>query len=787
MKKKTIIGFLIYLLLLVSTSLIAQNKFTVSGTIHDAKTGEALIGATVYIKELQNTGTYSNAYGFYSLTLAEGKYTVNTQFIGYNKIDTVISLHQNIKMNFDIKETSTTLKELEIKSDKVNKNVTSTEMSTQKLEVKEINSIPVFLGEKDILKTIQLLPGIKSTSEGNTGFYVRGGGSDQNLILLDEANVYSPSHLLGFFSVFNSDAIKDVTVFKGGIPAEYGGRISSVLDVKMNDGNSKKYKVTGGIGLIASRLTIEGPIKKDKGSFIVSARRTYADLFLPLLNMESLKNTSVYFYDINMKANYQITEKDRIFLSGYFGRDVLDRTTAQNSAMGISWGNTTGTLRWNHLFNSKVFLNSSVIYSNYNNLITLGAGDAQYQVKSTIQDFAIKENLSSYISSKNTFKLGLEFTDHTFLPGEVTLGSSSVVTSNRIQLSKTIEAKHAVEGAAYVSDETTLGARWKLNYGLRYSMFAAIGPGTVYSYSDAGLVSDSNSYNTNEAIKTYGGLEPRISLVFIINETSSIKTSFNRLYQYLHLLSNTTSSTPVDLWVPSSAIIKPQIGDQIDLGYFKNFGNNMFETSVEVYYKTMQNQIEYKPGADLRFNKTVESQLLFGNGWAYGVELFLKKKSGRFNGWIGYTLSRSMRKFDGIDNGTTFPAKQDIIHDISIVGIYQLSKKLTFSATWVYWTGSAVTFPSGKYTIDGQVANLYTSRNGYRMPAYHRLDVGLTWQRKKTEKWESSWNFSVYNVYGRENAYSINFQPDPNDASKTQAVQLSLFRWVPAITYNFKF
>ena len=778
---------LVGILFIFNASLIAQNKFTISGTVHDAKTGEALIGATVFVKELQNTGTYTNGYGVFSLTLPEGRYTVNTQFIGYNKIDTVIVLHQNLKLNFEIKETSTTLKELEIRSEKVNKNVISTEMSTQKLEVKEINSIPVFLGEKDILKTIQLLPGIKSTSEGNTGFYVRGGGSDQNLILLDEANVYSPSHLLGFFSVFNSDAIKDVTVYKGGIPAEYGGRISSVLDVKMNDGNSKKYRVTGGIGLISSRLTFEGPIKKDKGSFIISARRTYADLFFPLINMQGLKNTSIYFYDINAKANYQITEKDKIFLSGYFGRDVLDRTSATNSAMGISWGNSTGTLRWNHLFNNKIFLNSSVIYSNYSNLITLGSVDAQFQVKSTIQDFALKENFTNYISSKNTLKFGLEITDHTFLPGEVTLGTSSVVATNRIHLSNTINPKHALEGALYIADEAAIGARWKVNYGLRYSEFAAIGPGIVYSYNDAGLVSDSVNYKTNQIIKTYGGLEPRISITYILNEASSIKTSYNRLYQYLHLLSNTTSSTPVDLWVPSSSIIKPQIGDQIDLGYFRNFNKNNYEASVEVYYKNMQNQIEYKPGADLRFNKTVESQLLFGTGWAYGLELFLKKKTGRLNGWIGYTLSRSMRKFDGIDNGSNFPAKQDIIHDISIVGIYELNKKLTFSASWVYWTGSAVTFPSGKYEMDGQVANLYTSRNGYRMPAYHRLDVGLTWQRKKTEKWESSWNFSIYNVYGRENAYSITFQPDPNDASKTQAVQLSLFRWVPAITYNFKF
>ena len=779
--------FLILILPAIIAPAFAQNKFTISGTVHDAKTGEALIGSTVFVKELSNTGTSTNGYGFYSLTLPEGKYNVSTQFLGYEKKDTVIELHQNVKLNFEIKEVFIGLKQVNIISERENKNVVSTEMSTQKIKIKEINSIPVLFGEKDILKTIQLLPGIKSVSEGNTGFYVRGGSADQNLILLDEANVYSPSHLLGFFSVFNSDAIKDITVYKGGIPAEYGGRISSVLDVKMNDGNSKNYGITGGIGLISSRLTVEGPIKKDKGSFMVSGRRTYADLFLKLSNNTDIKNTALYFYDLNLKANYQISEKDKIFLSGYFGRDVLNRTAAQNAAMGISWGNGTGTLRWNHLFNEKLFLNSSFIYSNFDNTITLGAGDAQFQIKSTIQDYALKENFAYFINANNTLKFGFEATNHTFVPGEVTLDTATTALTGRIPLGRTIEPKHALEGGIYISDEIALGALWKINYGLRYSQFAAIGPGTVYSYDDAALITDSTIYKSNDIIKTYGGLEPRISATFLINENSSLKTSYNRINQYLHLLSNTTSETPVDLWVPSSTIIKPQIGDQVDLGYFRNFDDNKFETSVEVYYKDMKNQIEYKPGADLRFNTTVESQLLFGKGTAFGIELFVKKKYGKLNGWIGYTLSRSLKKFDGIDNGTTFPAKQDIIHDISVVGIYELNSKWTVSATWVYWTGNAVTFPSGKYEINGQVISLYSERNGYRMPAYHRLDIGATWQQKKTEKFESSWNFSIYNAYGRQNAYSISFQPDPNDASKMQAVQLSIFRWIPSVTYNFKF
>ena len=775
---------LFYCILLPS---FAQNRYTISGTVHDAKTGEALIGPAIFVREHISSATSANSYGFYSLTLPEGKYTIRTQFIGYESRDTLIDLNHNIKLNIEIKEARIELNEVEVTSENANKNVTSTEMSTQKIEIKEINNIPVLFGEKDILKTIQLLPGVKSVSEGNTGFYVRGGGADQNLILLDEANVYSPSHLLGFFSVFNSDAIKDITIYKGGIPAEYGGRISSVLDIKMNDGNSKKFGVAGGIGLISSRLAIEGPIKKNKGSFMIAGRRSYADLFLKLSSNKDIKNTSIYFYDINLKANYQITEKDKVLLAGYFGRDVLDRSAAQNAAMGISWGNGTGSLRWNHVFNDRIFFNSSFIYSNYNNVITLGAGDAQFKVKSTIQDFVMKENFSYFISTRNTFKFGIEGTYHTFVPGEVTLGTASNIPSNRFRLGKTIDPKYALEGGLYVSDEFELGKRWKFNVGLRYSQFAAIGPGTIFSYDESGLVADSTIYGKGKIIKTYGGIEPRISVVFMLNESSSIKTSYNRVYQYLHLLSNSTSETPVDLWVPCSPIIHPQIGDQVDLGYYKNFRKNMFETSVEVYYKNMQNQIEYKPGADLRFNKTIESQLLFGKGWAYGVELFIKKKYGKLNGWVGYTYSRSLKKFDGIDNGNTFPAKQDIIHDVSVVLIYQLTPRWSLSASWVFWTGNAVTFPSGKYEVDGHVVNFYTERDGYRMPAYHRLDIGATWEQKKKKRFNSSVNISLYNAYGRQNAYAISFQPDPNDPNKTQAVQISLFRWVPSITYNFKF
>ncbi len=763
----------------------AQHKYTISGSVRDAKTGESMIGVMVSVKELPQIGVTTNSYGFYSLSLKEGQYTFRYRFTGNNEKDTTIQLQKNITLNIELEEKVQQLDEVVVAAEAADKNVTSSQMSVEKINMKEIASIPVFLGEKDIFKTIQLLPGIKGVSEANTSFYVRGGGADQNLILLDEATVYNPAHLLGFFSIFNSDAIKDVTIYKGGIPAEYGGRISSAIDVKMNDGNNKKFTATGGVGLIASRLTLEGPIVKNKGSFIISGRRTYADLFLKLFGPANLKNTSLYFYDLNIKANYQLGKRDRIYLSGYFGRDVLGLNNNSNRSTSTNWGNTTGTFRWNHLFSDKLFLNSSFIFSDYAYNIALGSGDAQFTITSGIRDFSIKEDFQYYINQKHTVKFGVSSIYHTFIPGEVTTGTAS--STGRTPLNRTIERKHTLESGIYISDNYTLTKRLTINYGIRYSLFNALGPGTVYSYDAGGNIIDSSIYSNNQNIKTYMGFEPRLSFVFILNSSSSIKGSYNRIYQYMHLLSNTTSSTPVDLWIPCSQIVKPQIGDQVALGYFKNLHNNMFETSVEVYYKYMQNQIDYKDGADLRFNTTVESQLYFGQGWAYGAEFLVRKKYGKLTGWVGYTLSRTLRQFDSINHGNMYPAKQDIINSISVVGIYQLSKKITLSATWVYNTGFAVTFPSGKYTINGQVYNLYTERNGYRMPAYHRMDVGLTWQRKKTEKFESSWNFSIYNVYARENAYSITFQQDPNDPTKSQAVQLSLFRFVPAITYNFKF
>jgi len=495
----------------------------------------------------------------------------------------------------------------------------------------------------------------------------------------------------------------------------------------------------------------------------------------------------LYFYDLNLKANYQLGAKDRVFLSGYFGKDnfTFSNSSASNRSFGINWGNATGTLRWNHLFNGKLFLNSSLIFTDYSSNIILGAGDAQFKVTTGIRDFSLKEDFNYFINTKHKIKFGFQSMYHIFIPGEVTVNTASA--SGPARLGRTIERKHALENAVYVSDEYS-AAKWlQIAYGFRYSLFTQVGPGTIYSYDANGNIADSNVYKNNQPVKTYMGFEPRISASFIITEKSSIKASYNHINQYLHLLSNSTTSTPVDIWVPCSQIVKPQIGDQVALGYFRNFKNNSIETSIEGFYKNMANQIDYVNGADLRFNKTVESQLVFGRGWSYGVELFIKKKYGRFTGWISYTLSRTWRQFDSLNYGKAFPAKQDIINNLSVVAMFKLNEKISLSSNFVYHTGFAATFPNGKYQIGNQIVNLYTDRNSYRMPAYHRLDIGVTVQGKKRKRLESDWNFSVYNAYGRQNPYSITFQQDPNDPTKTQAVQLSLFRWVPSITYNFKF
>lgn len=756
---------------------VKQNRYTISGYVKDKKTGEELIAAAVVIKELPGTGSSTNAYGFYSITIPEGEYTAVVQYIGYKPQSVKVSLKQNIKMDFVIEENASELGEVVISGKRQDENVTNTKMGVEKIDMKEIENIPVIMGEKDVLKTIQLRPGVKSAGEGSSGFYVRGGGADQNLILLDEATVYNASHLLGFFSVFNSDALKDVTLYKGSQPAEFGGRLSSVLDIRMQDGNDKKFGAEGGIGMISSRLKVDGPIVKEKGSFSISGRRTYADLFLKLSTDANINRAKLYFYDLNAKGNYRINDNNRIFLSGYFGKDVL----GLGDLFGFDWGNGTGTVRWNHLYNEKLFSNTSLIFSNYNYNIHFDFGSIKAELISRIQDYNIKQDFQYFANTKNKIKYGFNSIYHKIVPGIFTIEEDGA--TDRQNLPNT----QGWENAGYFSHEWKPDTVLSFEYGIRLSSYSALGPGDFYSYDVNGNTIDTTTYSSGKFVKTYLNPEPRIATNYILNQKSSVKASYGRNTQNLHLLSNSTTGNPTDLWIPNSKNVKPEIADQLSLGYFRNFKNDTFEFSTEVYYKNMQNQIDYRDGAQLQFNQNVEAQLLYGTGRAYGIEFFLKKKIGKLTGWIGYTLSRTEKKIEGINKGDWYAAKQDRTHDVSVVGIYEISKKWTLSANWVYYTGNAVTFPSGKYEIAGQVVNYYTERNGYRMPAYHRLDVGATWIRKKTAKFESSWNFSCYNAYGRENTYSITFQQDPNDPSKTQAVQTTLFRWVPAVTYNFKF
>jgi TonB dependent receptor/CarboxypepD_reg-like domain/TonB-dependent Receptor Plug Domain len=763
--------------LLCPMLLTAQARHTVSGTIRDQKSGETLIGASVVLLGGAHSAALSNAYGFYSLSATPGKYSMVVSFTGYQNDTVALTLHRDTLIQVNLGDEGLQMQAVVVTAGRNDNNVSKPQMGVQKLSISEIQDLPVLFGEKDILKTIQLLPGVQSGGDGSTGFYVRGGSIDQNLILLDEATVYNPSHLLGFFSTFNSDALKDVTLYKGSIPAEYGGRLSSVLDVKMNDGNSKEFQASGGIGLISSRLNVEGPIEKDNGSFIVSARRTYADLFLKLSKDTNTNRSSLYFYDINAKANYKLGDKDHLYLSGYFGKDNL----GLGNTFGIDYGNTTATLRWNHIFNSRLFSNTSLIYSKYDYNITINSGNNDIGIASFIKDYHFKEDMQYYVNANSKINFGIDVIDHATSPGVISATQSS--SFNPI----TIQNKHAIESAAYFSHDLTLSDKLGVNYGLRASLFTVLGPGSFYSYDSSGNAIDTATYGSGKVVINYFNLEPRASLSYKLTDASSLKLSYARTTQNLHLLSNSTSANPTDVWIPSSNNVKPEIGDQVSTGYYRNLKNNQYEFSSEIYYRILQNQIDYKNGAQLIANETVESQLIFGKGRAYGLELFFKKKYGRFTGWVSYTLSRTERQFTSVNNDSWFPATQDRTHDISLVGTYKINKKWTLSADFVYYTGNAITWPSGKYEVNGQVAFLYTQRNAYRMPPYNRLDVSATLQGKKGKKFDSNWNFSIYNLYGRENPYSITFEQDPSDPSKTQAVQYALFRFVPSVTYNFKF
>ncbi len=763
---------------LLSQGAFAQ-QFTVSGNIRDAETGEDLIGATVSVKELPGTGTSANAYGFYSLTLEAGNYTLIYQYIGLEEIEKQIVLDKAQTVDIELGQSSIQMEEVVIKGERDDANVTETKMSVTKIDPKDIATVPVIFGERDIIKTLQLTPGVKTAGEGNSGFYVRGGGIDQNLILLDEAPVYNASHLLGFFSVFNSDAIKDVTLYKGGIPAEYGGRASSVMDIKMKDGNSKRLGVSGGVGLISSRLTVEAPIVKDKGSIMVSGRRTYADIFLGFSPNEALQNSTLYFYDLNAKANYRITKKDRVYLSGYFGRDIFG---FNNNQFGFNWGNATGTFRWNHLFSDKFFSNTSVIFSDYDYKFNVTfAENAAFSVSSGIKDWNVKQDFSWFPNPNNTVKFGFNAIHHTFLPGSIETEEGSIFNSQEIP------ENFALEGAAYIQNDQKINSWLSINYGLRYAMFNQIGPGTVKTYDTEGEVTSEQTFGEWKSIKYYGGIEPRLAIKMGLDPKSSLKLSFTRNYQFLHLLSNSTTTTPTDVWVPSSANVKPQIGDQVAFGYFRNLFNNQFELSVEGYYKLLQNQIDYKNGADLVLNENVESELVFGDGYAFGAEFYLRKRKGDFTGWVSYSIGRTFRRFAEINDGEYFPARQDRIHDLAVVGIYNITPRWNVSGTFVFYTGDAATFPSGRYELEGISVPYFTERNGYRFPSYNRMDLGVTYISSKSDRFESSWNLSVYNVYGRQNPFTIDFRESADNPGENEAFQIALFRWIPSLSYNFKF
>ncbi|MBW6460347.1 MAG: TonB-dependent receptor [Bacteroidales bacterium] len=759
----------------------ALRRFTISGYIKDATTGENLFGASIYITEL-NSGSVSNEYGFYSISLNEGKYFLRFTYLGYEAQVHQVTLNKDISLNIRLNPVSTILREVEITTERTDENVRAPEMSVVKMDVKAINRIPALMGEVDIIKAIQLLPGVQMVSEGSSGFSVRGGSPDQNLVLLDEATVYNASHFLGFFSVFNNDAIKDVKLYKGDLPAQYGGRLASVLDVRMREGNQKRFAATGGIGLISSRLTLEGPIIKDQTAFIVSGRRTYADLFLPLSKDENVQESKLYFYDFNAKVNHTFNDRNRIYLSGYFGRDIF-----KNPFAYMKLGNSTGTARWNHLFSQRLFSNFTFVYSKYDyNLGTANENDpSSFLWTSALQDYQLKGEFTWYINPDNTLRFGLSSTYHIFDPGKAKgTGEESLFTEYAL------DRTYALESGIYVSNDQNLGSRVTLKYGLRFSLFQNVGPGTVYHYDEDYKMKDSTVYSSGDFYNTYSGLEPRLGITFLLNEASSLKASYSHTYQYLQLAQNSTAGTPLDIWFSASPNVMPQAADQVAAGYFRNFRKNTIETSVEIYYKSMRNTIDFKDHAQLLLNKQLEGEIRIGKSWAYGIEFMVRKPDGRLNGWVSYTYSRTFREVREINNGNAYPAPYDSPNDVSIVLNFDATKRISVSANWVYSTGKPVTFPTGRAVIDGAIVPIYSDRNAYRMRDYHRLDLSVTLHQKQQEKQQKfNWDlvFSAYNAYNRHNAWAINFVQDQDNPYTTYAEMTYLFGIIPAITFNFRF
>jgi hypothetical protein len=768
----------------------AQDKFTVSGYAKDAKNGEALIGVTVYKKNSQ-IGTSTNEYGFYSLTLPKGQDTIVFSFVGYKTVIKPINLISNLTVSTEIGEEGKELDEVVISSEREDKNIKSMEMSVAKLDIKQIQKMPALLGEVDVIKSIQLLPGVTTVGEGASGFNVRGGNIDQNLVLMDEAPVYNSSHLFGFFSIFNPDAVKDVKLLKGGIPAQYGGRASSVLDIRMKEGNSKKMEVNGGIGTVFTRASIEAPILKDKASFIIAGRRSYIDaLVKPFVKSTNvLKNSDFYFYDLTAKFNWRINDKNTLFASGYTGNDVFGST-----AFKFNWGNTTATVRWNRIFNSKLFMNLTAFYSNYKyELGFKSEGSSQkFEWTSNIINYSVKPDFTYYLNSKNTIRFGAQSILFTFKPANAVITSQEGAVSN-ISLDK----KYGVENAIYIDNEQKITNRFTIQYGLRWSFFNYIGKGTKYYYRDtipneSKPLDKEETFANGETIQGYNTPEPRLALNYTINDKSSVKLGYNRMSQYLHIVSNTAASTPLDIYTPVTNNVKPLISDQITLGYFRNFKENMFETSAEIYYKDLQNQLDYIDNANLLLNEYLEADLVQGKGRAYGLELYVKKAKGKLNGWVSYTLSKTERQVRGISNDEWFLSKYDRTHNVNTVLIYDLSKRWSFSANFVYQTGTPASFPTAKLEVQGYLVpyNTDNKRNNYRNTPYHRADLGITYNFKKndTRRYKQTLVLSIYNVYNRRNAFSIYFRSNADSPLNTEAVRYSVVGSViPAITYNFKF
>ena len=771
-----------------SISVFAQDKFTLNGYIRDSVSGESLIGANLSIRS-EGKGVSSNQYGFYSITLKNGTYQLAASFVGYQPKVWTINLTDNKSFNILLVPNANAINNVTVVSRRRENQVKTAQMGKIELNINTAKAIPAFMGEVDILKTLQLMPGVRNAGEGNAGFYVRGGGADQNLILLDDAVVYNTGHLFGFFSIFNSDAIKNVSLIKGGMPAQYGGRLSSVVDVAMKEGNTNKTQVDLGIGLIASRFSIQGPLKKNKASYMISARRTYADAIAkPLIKKTSdYYGSGYYFYDLNAKVNYEISEKDHLYLSGYFGRDKFNFNNAKRSFnTEIPWGNSTATLRWNHVFNKKLFSNTTLVYNDYQFALNGKQNDFNINLSSGIRDLNAKTDFDYYLSPEHKIKFGAQYTFHTFLPNVLSGNQDSVVFTPQ-----NATKKFANEYGLYVQDDWEINSKLKLNIGLRYSQFQQVGRYTNYIRDVNGNKIDSVVYGKGQTVQSYGGFEPRATIRYTLNDNASLKAAITNNLQYIHLVTNAGTTLPTDLWVPSTLRVKPQLSWQYAIGYFQNLKEGMFETSVEAYYKTMENQIEYREGYTPSL-KDPEEEFVFGKGWSYGAEFFVNKVKGRLTGWVGYTLSWTWRQFKDLNDGLKYPSRNDRRHDLSVVANYELNDKWKLSSVFVYGTGAAISVPERFYLVGGVLTQEYSRINAYRMAAYHRIDIAATYtpKRKENSKFNSNWVFSIYNIYSRQNPYFIYYDQEGSAATgdlKVSAKQVSLFPIIPSVTWNLKF